>query len=310
MQTILGAGGDIGTPLAKELKKFTDKIRLVARNPEKVNEDDELFPTNLLDVEMVKQATKDSEVVYLTVGLPYQYKIWKMQWPIIIENTINACLESNSKLVFLDNVYMYDQNEIPHMTELSAINPPSKKGQIRARILEMLMKAQNEKGLELIIARSADFYGPNSKNGVLNTLVITNFLKGKTAQWQANLHKNHSFTYTLDAAKGVAILGNTPSAYYQTWHIPTSNELFSGKDFVDLVARKLNKKPKVMVLSPFLMKLVGLFSPVVKELVEMQYQNNQDYFFDSSKFNSAFEFTPKTYEQGISEILEIEGSKR
>lgn len=44
MQTILGAGGAIGIDLAKELLAYTDKIRLVSRNPVKVNAGDELFP--------------------------------------------------------------------------------------------------------------------------------------------------------------------------------------------------------------------------------------------------------------------------
>ena len=36
MQTILGANGTIGSVLAKELRSYTDKIRLVSRNPEVV----------------------------------------------------------------------------------------------------------------------------------------------------------------------------------------------------------------------------------------------------------------------------------
>ena len=47
MQTILGANGTIGSVLASELRSYTDKIRLVSRNPRKVNDSDELFPADL-----------------------------------------------------------------------------------------------------------------------------------------------------------------------------------------------------------------------------------------------------------------------
>jgi hypothetical protein len=47
VQTILGSGGSIGVPLARELKKYTDLIRLISRNPQKVNEADELFQTDV-----------------------------------------------------------------------------------------------------------------------------------------------------------------------------------------------------------------------------------------------------------------------
>ena len=67
-QTILGANGTIGKILASELKNYTNQIRLVSRNPEKVNETDELFPADLSDTKMVEKAIEGSGLVYLVVG--------------------------------------------------------------------------------------------------------------------------------------------------------------------------------------------------------------------------------------------------
>src|SRR5690606_1422914 len=127
MQTILGAGGDIGNLLAKELKQFTDKVRLVARHPRQVNGDDELIAADLLDANAVSDAVRGSAIVYLTVGLKYDLRVWKAQWPVIIR-VFDACILHNSKLVFFDNVYMYDKSAIPEMIEDSPMIPPSKKG--------------------------------------------------------------------------------------------------------------------------------------------------------------------------------------
>ncbi len=44
MQTILGANGTIGKLLAKELMSYTDKIRLVSRNPIKSTKQTSSFP--------------------------------------------------------------------------------------------------------------------------------------------------------------------------------------------------------------------------------------------------------------------------
>ncbi|HPD52449.1 MAG TPA: NAD-dependent dehydratase, partial [Bacteroidia bacterium] len=41
--TILGSGGAIGTPLARELRAYTHSIRLVSRHPRAVSSGDELF---------------------------------------------------------------------------------------------------------------------------------------------------------------------------------------------------------------------------------------------------------------------------
>ena len=139
MHTILGAGGVIGKELARELKKDQRKIRLVSRNPEKVNPDDELFAADLTKSDEVVKAVKGSDVVYLTVGLPYKAKIWQQYWPIIMKNVIEACKAMNAKLVFFDNIYMYDKDYLNTMDENTPINPPSKKGKVRADIAKMLM---------------------------------------------------------------------------------------------------------------------------------------------------------------------------
>ncbi|HEY8396473.1 MAG TPA: NAD-dependent epimerase/dehydratase family protein, partial [Flavihumibacter sp.] len=283
IQVILGAGGDIGRLLARELKQYSPKIRLVARNPHQVNGDDELFPADLRNATLVNQSLEGASVAYLTAGLKYDLRVWRKDWPIIMQNVIDACLHHKVKLVFFDNVYAYSKNAIPHMTEESPMDPPSQKGRVRYQLLQMIDQAIRNKGLQALIARSADFYGPGSKNGILNTLVLDPLLKNKKPSWQADINKIHAFTYTPDAARATAMLGNTDTAYNQVWHLPTSNERWTGADFIQKASALVGKQPAYTLLSPFMLKLAGLFNRTIKELVEMQYQNNQDYFFDSSK---------------------------
>ncbi|WP_300600418.1 NAD-dependent epimerase/dehydratase family protein [Niabella sp.] len=304
MQTILGAGGDIGKFLATALMEYTNRVRLVGRNPEKVNETDELFAGDLLDAKFVQSAVADSEVVYITAGLPYNATIWEQQWPVIMGNVIEACVQHHCKLVFFDNVYAYAKTAIPHMKEDSFIDPPSRKGRVRTELIRMLAAAAETKGLRYLIARSADFYGPGARNGILNQLVLDNFKKGRSANWQTNAHKIHSFTYTPDAAKATAMLGNTESAYGQVWHLPTSEERLTGKQLIELAAAQMHIKPRYFVLSPLLLALGGLFSRTIKELREMQYQNSQDYYFDSSKFIKAFGVKPTSYRDGIRQTMQ------
>src|SRR6187455_1066641 len=98
MQTILGSGGVIGNEIAKTLPQYTNKIRLVARNPKAINAGDELMKSEITDYSSIEKAVADSEVVYLAVGLPYDIKTWKQHWPNIMRYTIDACKKHNSKL--------------------------------------------------------------------------------------------------------------------------------------------------------------------------------------------------------------------
>lgn len=299
MQTILGANGTIGSVLAKELMNYTDKVRQVSRNPKKVNLTDELFPADLTEPGQIDKAVAGSEVVYLVVGLEYKLNVWEEKWPRLMRATIDACIKHNARLVFFDNVYMYDIREIGNMTETSALNPPSKKGAVRKQISEMLMDEVKAGRLLAIIARSADFYGPDNEKSFAIEMIYKNLKKGRRANWFINADYKHSFTYTPDAARATALLGNTPDAYNQVWHLPTDKNSLTGREFVRLFAKEMNVTDKVRVMPMWLLKVLGLFIPVLREMPEMMYQYNRSYFFNSSKFDKKFNFDPTTYVEGV-----------
>jgi len=303
MQTILGAGGIIGRELAKSLPQYTDQIRLVSRSPKKVNPNDEIMSADLLNGEQVMKAVQGSEVVYLTAGLTYNLKTWQSQWPIIMNNVIEACIRHNARMVFFDNVYSYGRVN-GWMTEKTPMNPSSKKGEVRKKIDDMIMDKITSGNLKAIIAKAADFYGPHTPLSFVNVMVFENFKDGKKAQWLINDTVRHSLTYTPDAGKATAILGNTASAYNQVWHLPTDMNVLTGKEFIENVAREFGVRPQYMVLPRWMIKMVGLFNGIIRESVEMLYQNDSDYLFDSSKFEKAFNFKATPYSQGIREIVQ------
>jgi len=303
-QTILGANGTIGKVLAKELLAYTKDIRLVSRNPKKVNDTDELFPADLSKPEQVDKAIERSEVVYLVVGFDYKISVWWENWPKLMKATISACSKHGAKLVFFDNVYLYDVAAIGHMTEDSPINPPSKKGMVRKEIAGMLMDAVKEGKINALIARAPDFYGPDNEKSFLIETVYKNLKKGKRPNWFIDATKKHSFIYTPDAAKATALLGNTPDAFNQVWHLPTDPNSLTGLEWVELFNSEMNTSKKAMVVSMFMLKLLGLFMPLMREMPEMMYQYDRDYFFDSSKFDKRFNFTTTTYEKGVKSIVE------
>jgi len=302
MQTILGASGSIGKLLAEELRHYTTRIRLVSRNPKKVNDTDELLPVDLTLPGAVNMAVNGSEVVYLTLGFNYDIKVWEANWPVLMKDTIEACIKHNAKLVFFDNVYTYDKDEIHHMTEVTKVNPSSRKGGVRREINEMLMAAVRDRNLSALIARSADFYGNDSSTTFVAELALKNLAAGKSAQWFMNSGKVHSFTYIPDAARATALLGNTPDAYGQVWHLPTDPARINVTDFIGMIADELNVKPRIRVLPMFMIRAIGLFLPVIREMPEMMYQYDRDYYFDSSKFTKRFGFKPTPYSEGIREM--------
>lgn len=309
MQTILGSSGVIGKELARSLTQYTDKLRLVSRNPKKVNQTDELFTADLTNPEQTMKAVEGSEIVYLTVGIQYKASIWQRQWPAIMKNVIEACKMNNSKLVFFDNIYAYGKVN-GWMTEDTPKIPSSQKGEVRKQIAEMLMNEVEQGNLKAQIVRAADFYGPDTPLSLVTVTVFENYLKGKKAQLFISDKYLHSYTYTPDAGHATAILGNTESAYNQIWHLPSDKNVLTGKQFVEAVAEAFSVEPRYMVLNRFMINLVGLFISEIRESKEMMYQLDSDYLFDSSKFEKAFNFRPTSYKSGIMETVEWMKSKR
>lgn len=303
VQTVLGSGGGIGVPLARELSNYTNKIRLVSRNPKKVNESDELFAADMTDPLQIDKAIAGSEVVYVTIGFEYNLKVWQKTWPPFLQEVISSCKKHNSKLVFFDNVYMYSRSSVPFMTESALIDPPSEKGKVRQKLRGMIMQETEKNNLTALIARAADFYGPENKNSALSIMVVENFRKGKKAQVFGNPDRIHTYTYTPDAAKATALLGNTPDAYNQEWHVPTTKEKLTTRQWIELIAKEMDKKPSIQAVPAFMLKALGIFVPVMKEFPEMLYQYEQDYILDSSKYEKRFGLMATSPEEGIKEMI-------
>ena len=295
MQTILGSGGAISRELVPALTKYTEHIRLAGRNPKVFSGKEELFPVDLLDANRTLLAVEGSEVVYLLAGLQYDIRVWKVSWPKIMNNVIEACKQHKAKLVFLDNVYMYGLVR-GWMTEETPYNPCSRKGGIRAAIATQLMDETKRGGLHALIARSADFVGPGATNTFMHPMVFMKLKEKKRATWLCNDKVRHSFTYTPDSGRAVALLGNTADAYNQVWHLPTDHNPLTGREFINTAAAVLGAEPKYSVMKTWMMKAGGLFNRLALESVEMTYQYEYEYLFDSLKFESRFSQATPTLE--------------
>ena len=299
---ILGAGGTISKVLTEELLADNQKIKLASRTIKTI-QGLESVKTDLLNFNEVNHVIEEFSTVYLVAGLKYDIKVWKEEWPKIMRNTVEVCSAKNSRLIFFDNVYAYGKVD-GKMTESTSLNPASKKGEVRAELIEYLTSQIKNKNVTALIARAADFYGPYTENAsAISIAVLDKLMKGKKAQWFCNAKVKHSFTNTGDCGKALYLLSKSESNYNQTWHMPTANPPLTGEEIIKIAAQKLNKKANYTVLKKWMFSVLGTFNTLLKELNEMMYQYEYDYIFDSSKFNNHFNLTPIPYDKGIEESI-------
>lgn len=298
MIAILGAGGAISNELGKLLAASGTPFRLVSRRAIPNSAATQVASADLSSLDQTVEAVRGASIVFLTAGLQYDHKIWAELWPRIMANTMEACKRVGARLVFFDNVYMYGRVNGP-MTEATPFNPCSRKGEIRARIATSLMKEWEAGRLTAMISRCADFYGPGAAHGIPNVLVFDPYSKSQSAMCLVRDDVPHSYTYTPDAARALLTLTSRESAWNQTWHLPTAPAPLTGKQFILAAAEVMNTRPKYRTLSPLLVRIGGIFNPMVREIHEMLYQNDSPYIFDSQKFAQTFGVAATPYDQGI-----------
>ena len=311
MQVILGANGQIGEELAKELKRnFTSDIRIVSKEAQKVNDTDEVFSADLTIREKAIEAVKGAEIAYFTLGLPISSDLWESLFPKILQNVIEACKVNGTKLVFFDNTYMYPQDNRT-LTESTPFQPFGRKASVRRTMAEMVLKEIQSGELEAVICRAPEFYGPAKTQSITNTFIFNNIKEGKKLKVPISAHKKRSLIWTPNANRATALIGNTPDAYGQTWHLPIDESHPTYKEFIALTAKIYGTELKYSVVPKFVLEITAWFNPKAKELLELLPRYAYDNLFDDSKFRKRFpEFQVTPYKKGIEIIKEEQNSRK
>jgi nucleoside-diphosphate-sugar epimerase len=194
-------------------------------------------------------------------------------------------------------------DNVKRITESSPISPSSKKGEVRAYVDKHILESVEKGKLTAILARAPDFFGPIKDKSVLMNLIYDNLAKGKKAQWFCNADVVHTTGFAPDLAQGTAILGNAPEAFNQVWNLPVDSNALTGREWVKLFADEMSTSAEVQVLPSLGMAALGLFVPVLKEMYEMRYQFDREYYFDSTKFVTKFDYIATTNKEAVNKTV-------
>ncbi|GAA3284806.1 NAD-dependent epimerase/dehydratase family protein [Paenarthrobacter aurescens] len=303
MQTILGANGQIAVELARELhRSYTSDLRLVSRNPRKVSESDVVISADLLDAGQAAAAVEGSDVVYFTAGLPAKTELWEAQFPTMLRNALDATRQAGAKFVYFDNTYMYPQDD-RIQTEETPFASNGRKGKVRAEMATMVLEEMARGDIQVLIARAPEFYGPGRTQSFTNTLIIEPLKAGKKPRVPVRDDRLRTLIWTPDASRALALLGNTPDAYGQTWHLPVAEERLTYREFATMASEAFGQEPGYTVVPRWVLSAAGLFSAQVRELRELLPRYEHHNRFDSTKFSSRFpEFAVTSYRDGLSII--------
>jgi nucleoside-diphosphate-sugar epimerase len=302
---VLGANGIVGTTLIAKIQNLYPSYETIAISRSYENKTQAKTTYRSIDLNNTNELTnslKEVEIAFLTAGIEYSASVWQAQWPALMNSVIKACLQTKTKLVFFDNVYSYGKF-YSEITENLAMNPVSIKGRVR-KVLDDALEHARDEGLEYITAKSGEFYGPGVYNSSIYNACLENIINDKAGFWLGSLEVKRTYTYVPDAVRAMLILAFDETNYNQAWHLPTSDAL-TGSEYKVLFEKILNKQIKISAFPKYMARLIGLFNPTLRELLEMYYQFENDYIFNSDKFMSKYpEFKITSYEEGLRKTIE------
>lgn len=221
LHVVLGAG-PAGSTLVAELMSRGVAVRHVNLSPiPDVPPGVEMVTADMSDPEQAVEATRGAVTVYHAINVPYHLQTTLM--PGIGDAVLSAAARHGARLVVLDTLYPYGEAEGHAITEATPWEATSRKGRMRADLDTTYLRAHQAGTTEVVLGRSADFYGPRVLNSTLGAAFFPAALNGAPAVGFGDLSLPHSYSFLPDIAAGLADLGTTddPSALGRVWHLPT-----------------------------------------------------------------------------------------
>lgn len=282
---VIGAGGGTGSAVVRELARRGLRVRAVTRSgtgevPERV----ERVSADVGTSEGARRACEGAAVVYHCAQPPYTK--WAELFRPMTDAIVAGAAEAGAKLVFADNLYVYGPPDGP-MTEDTPQRAQGKKGRIRIEMAAALLRAHADGRLRVTIGRASDYYGPRGTNTAVGEHILKPLLSGKRVRWLGSLDQPHTLNYLEDMARALATLGEREEADGQVWHLPAAEPL-TGRQFLELLFEAAGRAPKIGVASRPVIRIGGLFNPLLRELNETLYQFERPFVSDASKFQAVF----------------------
>ncbi len=299
---VLGTGA-IGRAIMEELVKRGESVRMVNRSGrmDEASAGVEVTAADLYDPSKVRVVTRGARVVYQSAQP--KYSEWQEKFPPLQKSIIDGLTGTDSKLVLVENLYMYGESNGKPMTEDTPYNAHTRKGKVRAEMSKSALAAHQAGNVKVAIGRGSDYFGPWGMESSMGSGVFRRLLEGKPAQVAGSTKIPHTHTYVPDFGKALVILGERAEADGQAWHIPNDMPRITQGEFIQMAAEEAGVSAKMQAAGRLMISALGLFIPAMKEVVEMMYEFEQPFIVDSSKFETTFGMKATPMKEAIKETV-------
>ncbi len=286
LHVVVGAGA-VGAGVAVRLADAGHEVRIVTRSGSGPEHDRiERIVADATDTPRLTAVAAGAQSIFNCANPTYS--TWATAWPPIQDALIATAETTGARLITMGNLYGYGRDTSP-MAATDPLDPPSKKGAIRAAMWEQAIEAHQAGRIRTTEVRASDFFGPGvGESAHLGDRFVPRLLAAKSASIVGHPDTTHSWTYIGDVCDTVAALGNDDRSLGRAWHVPTAAPATATEianaicDTAGVGRQKVRQIPRVAL------RLAGLFSADIREMREMLYQFDRPFVIDAAETTEVF----------------------
>jgi nucleoside-diphosphate-sugar epimerase len=304
---LFGATGSTGATITQALEAADLPYRVVGRDRAALESAfgarplAEVVTWNPADPASVQTAASGVETIFYLVGVPYNH--FELH-PQLMRATLDGAIAAGvRRIVLLSPIYSYGHPQSPTVNETHPRNPETFKGKMRKEQEDLVLDAHAAGRIEGTVLRLPDFYGGDPKKSLVGDIFLA-ALKNRSAMVIGPIDRPHQYAYVSDIGPLALALAREGRAYGRAWNFAGSGTITQREFATKVFAAAGTGKPKLMVFNPFMLRIVGLFDPIMRELAEMNYLQSDPVLLDDSALHALLPNIHVTsYDDGITQVL-------
>jgi nucleoside-diphosphate-sugar epimerase len=264
---VLGINGHLGAAAARAFVAAGWAVTGFGRSERQKVDGVRFVQGDADDIGSLRAAIAGQDVIVNALNLRYD------QWfegraEAQLARVIEAGRGSGATLLFPGNIYNYAASA-ERITPLTPEHPETPRGEIRVRLEKRLEAATSDGGLRAFVLRAGDFYGPGASSDWFDQLILREAKRGRVAL--ANHEIRHTWAYLPDLGRALVQLAEKRAElgpferFHFAGHFVSAGELFRA------IEKQAGRKLKRVTTPWFLLKVMGWFNPVLREVVKMRY---------------------------------------
>ena len=221
-----------------------------------------------------------AEVDVIVNALNPAYTDWEVDLSWMNAAVIDAAKAMGATVLIPGNVYNYGQNLPPRLSAATPHIGDHKKARQR---IEM-EAAYRSNGVKTIILRGGDFIDTAPGDNWFEGQMMAKVAKGKVV-YPGPTNLKHTWAFLPNMARAAEMLAARRGTLPEFADIGFPGYALTGDELMDLIERAAGRPLKRGGMPWFVLNIMGLFNPLIREVAAMRYLWNRPHGIEAAEFD-------------------------